>query len=39
MLYVAAVELATYADASVVCGPLETVTIHGTAIRVDKIYD
>jgi len=27
MLYVAAVELATYADASVVCGPLESITV------------
>lgn len=27
MLYVAAVELATYADVSVVCGPLESMTV------------
>src|SRR5262245_54347075 len=27
MLYVAEVKLSTYADASIVCGPLETITV------------
>lgn len=31
MLYIPAANLATYADASVVCGPLETITVRRTA--------
>src|SRR5438046_836336 len=34
MLYIAGVKLSTYADGSVVCGPLETITVrkHGKSL-------
>lgn len=38
VVYVASVELATYADASVVCSPVETITVHGAKIDIDKVY-